>query len=494
MATSIPADSSLIMGHLVDPRRIEFVKKIAEAVEPQILEEENLNDLILSFREIASVYTDLKNMEASPRSLDTLQKELSTVKRKMAKSAIQLGRVTIASQIAVNDLHEQQGQSLMHIESNSPLDFVLSEVTKLPLSFDSMKMDVQFFHNEENIQGTMSHAATIAAHVGKEFSGLGSLKLTSNLSNSSRAAVLKQTDHYQIEGTIVISAHCTHKNSIVIDPFILDPVKAVSTWNNMYPSDIIRTDPESIFKTALTSPASSKKDKDKALHIISGAGVASSFIGMVHVLKIEGSHSSQKSIAAMAQELQSMMTKFLSIAELSGDDNLASDFARSAKELLSRGELSNHCTLLTEGVTPRITSSTMKTSVKRMKPDTKEIMSQLDAIKSANKAGMGSTAKVGQQFMALNGDHTSNTVSALSSYDAQNNKNIDVNSMMTAFTNYIQQVNEGDVGVPVNFSIRNFYKRDIAMGYISKYYANGAATQKETIAGQTRNTISAENN
>jgi len=220
---------------------------------------------------------------------------------------------------------------------------------------------------------------------------------------------------------------------------------------------------------------------------------------MVHLKKVEKTDSKQ-SAYSMARQMKDMMTKYLGIAEQTGDYEIAEQLSTNAKELISSSELSNHCTIVTDGIIPNLASPEMATTVTNMKPDAKEIMEQLSAIQAASDGvvnesmeQMANKAKTGAQFMKLNSDYIKNTVSALGSFDTANNRVIDMNSLITAFTDYIQKAINGNAGVPTNFNVRDIYKKDIAAAYIAQYYPNGASTQKEAVAGQLRTGVDDDN-
>eukprot|EP00546_Thalassionema_frauenfeldii_P008442 CAMPEP_0178921534 /NCGR_PEP_ID=MMETSP0786-20121207/15618_1 /TAXON_ID=186022 /ORGANISM="Thalassionema frauenfeldii, Strain CCMP 1798" /LENGTH=189 /DNA_ID=CAMNT_0020595731 /DNA_START=2075 /DNA_END=2640 /DNA_ORIENTATION=+ len=189
--------------------------------------------------------------------------------------------------------------------------------------------------------------------------------------------------------------------------------------------------------------------------------------------------------------MRQSFNEVLATREQAGEYGVGKEFAQAAKNLASSSELSSHCALITRGVIPNIASNTVKTTVYNLKPDATEIMSQLGAIQgSSNQVAnesmeaMATKAKEGQQFITLNSEYLASAVSALGTYDNENNQVIDMNSLMTAFTDYVQKAISGEgIGVPVNFYIRDIYKADIAVAYINKYYPNGAASQRAALRG-----------
>eukprot|EP00547_Thalassionema_nitzschioides_P000276 CAMPEP_0194215254 /NCGR_PEP_ID=MMETSP0156-20130528/16923_1 /TAXON_ID=33649 /ORGANISM="Thalassionema nitzschioides, Strain L26-B" /LENGTH=494 /DNA_ID=CAMNT_0038943723 /DNA_START=27 /DNA_END=1507 /DNA_ORIENTATION=+ len=491
MPTSIPYDSTLVLGNIIDPTKIEELQELEEAEESRNLLSDHLNNLILSNRNFTTIYNEMVNMGVEDEDLEKLQDEQKKLKKEMSKTAVDLGNETIATQQKMRAIKLKQRKKKIGKIPTSPIDFTQSEIKTLPLSSDSMSMDVQYFRNEGSETGAASHAATVSAHIASSFADTANPKTSSGMARSARQAVEKQHENHELEGTIVVTANCTHKQAVMFEPFIINPYKSVASWNTMFPKDKVELDPATIYRAAMADY--DEKDAN-VMHIMSGCTRGSSFVGMVHLLRVEKTDS-QQSADSLAKQMKDMMTKYLGVSEQSGQYGIAEEFAKEAKNLISSSQLSNHCTLVTEGVIPNIASNTMKTTVANLKPNPQEVMSQLAAIQAASDGVVNETleqmaakAKTGAQFMKLNSDYISKTTSALGAYDNENNQVIDMNSLMTAFTDYVQKAQSGESGIPLTFNIRDIYKKDVAAAYIAKYYPNGAVNQKDALRGQVRST------
>jgi len=495
MATSIPADPRLSLGCLAKVEFVRHLKELAKAEKPKNTAQELFNSLMLSKRNIENLYHQLKSAGVDVKNLEELQLQMDKSKIEISASAVDLAVATITAQSEVKKLKKKRGQTSINAAPASPLDFKASKFIQLPLSSDSMKMDVQYFRNEQNIDRTGSHAAAVATYVSNTFSGSRFFgpSTNSNLASSAHEVVTKQTRNHSIQGTIIITARCTHRQGTIIDPFILDPIKALSAWNEIYPDDQLETDPETIFHTASDKNERLNKEESGVLHMISGATFGSSFIGMIHVLQVEKTNTGQDT-GSIAAALESMMTRHLAIVEKSGSFGVTKEFAKGVVQLVSSSKLLNHCSLITEGIVPNIVSNTVTTSVASLKPNAKEIMAQLAAIQGASSdmvntsmEAMGKKSKIGAQFMKLNSNYLESSVSSLGTHDNEKNKIIDMNSLMTAFEDYVEKANEGASAIPINYFIREISKCEIAKAYISKYYPGGATTTKQALAGRTRN-------
>mmetsp|Transcript_21300 Transcript_21300/g.24298 ORF Transcript_21300/g.24298 Transcript_21300/m.24298 type:complete len:501 (-) Transcript_21300:153-1655(-) len=495
MTSSLAADKGLVMGNIVSPQRMELLRDLASVQKPQSVVRENLDSLMLSKRQFSMIYNEMVNMGVEESDLSAIRVEQKNLKREMARQAVELGRQTIATQESIRQIKARLAD--ITITPSSPLDFAKCNFRSLPLSSDDLRLDVQYFRNEGNRDSASSLANQVSIHVSNAFQGNVSPKSSSDMSNAARTFMESQHSNHDIDGTIVITASCTHRQATVIDPFVLDPMKAVSSWNTMFPTDKIRTDPDSIYRAALEYNENDENEDENnrnVISILSGATYGSSFVGMVHMLKTNEDMSRQSG-ESTASSMKKMMTSHLSVAEQSGDFGVSNNFGKLMKELMSKTTYSTHCNLVTEGIIPIITSNTMKTTVASLRPDPKEIMAQLAAIQGSNDMvvndsmeSIANKAKTGAQFMKLNSSYLKDTVSALGSYDSDQNKVIDMNSLMTAFEDYVAKAIAGNSGTPINFFLRELTRKDIAASYIKKYYPNGADTQRNAIAGTIGNT------
>jgi len=160
-------------------------------------------------------------------------------------------------------------------------------------------MNCQYFSFDKNAESSESHATTVASFVSDSVSCFGD-HASSEAKGSAQSQMNSQHSRHSIGGTLVVSITCTHKNAQVFAPFILNPDKAVNTWNALYPDNMINTNsPASIAE--IEAKADTKEDK--SFKIISGATYGSSFVAMVHVLNTTETDSSQsmESIALSVQ-------------------------------------------------------------------------------------------------------------------------------------------------------------------------------------------------
>jgi len=485
--SSIPYDPTLVLGQIVQLEKIEALMAIAEAQKPLDLAFAKMNNVIKTSYKLKMIHTEMVNLGVEEDKLQGFTDELDTVMKKISKAAIEYGTTAVQVTDNVEKLKNKQAQKTISYEIESPMDYAKSTVTQFPLAFDSLTFDVQYVRNESNDQTDDTHARTIAKMHSDKQKNVKSGSNASSIINN----VKNQTQNHKIDGTIVITAQATHKNADIIEPFVMDPEKAVTAWNYTYPKDKIKVDPQSIFKAALADFKGNPADKP-ALSIISGASRASSFVGFVHILTTEKTTSKDDSTSTtFAKQFEEKIKYNMWMNAAGGGYGESSSFAQSMKSMMSTSDIDCHCSLICEGIIPSIVCSEVVATVQSMDMDPETVMGQLSAIQDAGNSGVNSAmesqteeGKRGGQFMSLNSEYMKNSVSNISDMESAANKVIDQNSLMTAFEDYITKAMAGESGIPVNFYIKRLVKNDIAKIYIRKFYPSGISDSKQAQRGQ----------
>eukprot|EP00547_Thalassionema_nitzschioides_P010259 CAMPEP_0194228322 /NCGR_PEP_ID=MMETSP0156-20130528/43314_1 /TAXON_ID=33649 /ORGANISM="Thalassionema nitzschioides, Strain L26-B" /LENGTH=497 /DNA_ID=CAMNT_0038960833 /DNA_START=182 /DNA_END=1675 /DNA_ORIENTATION=+ len=484
--TSIPADPSLVLGNIIDPEKIDQLMAIAELQQPVDLATDRLNNLTMSSYKMGMIYQQMVNMGVDFVSLTAIQAEQIALKAELADAAIDLGHKVIESEKALRELKDKFAQTKISKQVESPMNYELSEVKPFPLSFDSLKFDVQFFQVMESEDSSQAHASSISAHVAKSFSSADDPSRTRSHAASAHDTAMSSSQNNTLEGTIVITASATHRQMDVLAPFVMDPQKAVNAWNYCNPKDKLKCNARDMWKAALKEEDGPKY----SMQILTGCAKQSSFVGYVHILKTEGTDQSQETSSVAAAVARTMENE-MGVSAQRGQFQASAQSSATVNSLLSTAKLTTNCSLQCMGVIPSIVSNTMETTVQNMNPDPATIMAQLGAIANAGStdvnAGMesaASNATTGAQFISLNNEYLTNTVSALGEQTRMSNQIIDTNSMMTAFEDYVNKAIAGECGVPSAYFMKDLHKPDIAKCYIRRFYPNGAQNQKKAMAGQ----------
>jgi hypothetical protein len=472
MPSTIPYDPSLVLGNIVEKEKLDNVVKIAELQAPADAAQTDLNSLITLKRSIDMTIQEMIDMGIDVTELQAESKEIG---KQIQKAAEVYGVAKVASEKAIQPLRAIISQVSEEIES--PIDYLRSQIKKMPISTDSMQLNVQYFSLDENTQSSQSHALAISSFISESLSNFSD-KQSGQVTNSVQTQVNAQTSRHSISGTLVICITCTHKNAQVFAPFILDVDKAVRAWNKLYPDDMIKTnDAASIAQIE----AKAETKGEKSFYLLSGATYGSSFVGMVHVLNTTDTRSSQ-TMESVANSLQSTFQVGGWFAGITGGFGVSDSFSNSAKNLLSTQNIQSHCSLVTMGIIPSIKSNEVKMTVQQFAdfgPD--KDMERLATLQGAtatdnnSMATVAEAARFGQQIISLKSATIKSALAGVADIDDGKNKIIDVNSMMDAMQDYIDRCVNNDntnVGVPVNYYLKPVTQSMIARAWLAKYYPN----------------------
>jgi len=492
--TSIPADPSMVLGNYVDPEKIKHLMKIAQAQQPEETANDRLQELILASYRFKMIKDNLSSMNCPTKAMDKLEVNIQKLMSEMAEAAVDLATAAMTCADKVEELEEQFGQTAISYVAESPLDYALVDVKKFALSSDTMKFDVQYFKTDTNNEDTDSHAKNVSSYVQQNKANTGVTGPTQNAASgtSIQSLVSNHTTNHVIEGTIVITANCTHRMADMITPVIMEPMKLLNSWNSTFADDYLDTDVTVMFDVA-TEKTKSKNPGNK-LNLLTGCTRGSSFVGMVHILQTDKTTQTGSNEVVAAEMAKKLQTNLITEAAM-GNFGVGSNYANEVQSLLGTSNIQSHCTLTTMGVIADIASNTYSTNMMQLNPDPKKIMTNLTAMTESaagrikpSAAGDAATARSEQQAKQMHSSYQSSMATTLTKIDTQADQVFDTNSLMTAFTNYVQKCEAGGVGVPINFYIKEIDKAMVAKEYIKKFYPNGAQTMEDNrrgLLGQT---------
>lgn len=472
MPSTIPYDPSLTLGSIVPQNKLQNIEEIAKLQAPADAAKSAMNANITLKRSI-----DMSIQELLGMGIDTtdLLRESESVGKEVASTAVAYAQAKITAEKSIAPLRSKILAVSSEVES--PIDYNRSILKEMPISSDSMQMDVQYFSYDVENQSSQSHAATIASFVSSSLTDLFGADNATEVSARAQSQVNSQHARHNISGTLVIAITCTHKTAQIFSPFILDIDKAVHSWNALFPDSMIKTnDIQSVIKTE----ALSETKEDKSFSILSGATYGSSFVGMVHVLNSSRTDSSQ-TMDTIATSLQDQFKIGGWFASEDGGFGVDTSFSNSVKNLLSTQQIQSHCSAVTMGIIPSIKSNAVKLAVQEFADfDPEKEMEQLATLQgtTANDnntvSSAAAAARTGSQMISLKNATIKATLSSLKDIDDGENQIIDVNSMMTAMDDYIQKCIDGgnNIGVPINYFLKPISKSMITRAWLAKYYPN----------------------
>ena len=486
MPSTIPYDPSLVLGNLVSQAKLDNLTAISGIQAPVDAAEETLNSFIALKRSIDMTVQEMINMGIQP---DDLVKESQDVGKQIETAAKNYAKEKLAAEKKIQALKAKiKGVS---DEVESPIDYARTEIKKMPLAADSLKMNCQYFAFDQNNQSSSTHAATVSAFVSDEVSYFGD-SFSSQAKTAAQSQMNSQHSRHSVAGTLVVSITCTHKDAVLLSPFVMDVDKAIRVWNAVNTDDMIKTDsPSNIMKAKQDSGTKN----EKSLTLLSGATYGSCFIGMVHVLNTTDTTSSQ-SMYSVASSIQAQFKVGGWFADASGGFGVDSSFSNEAKNLLSTQNISSHVTLITMGSIPSIKSNAVEMGVKGFtNDDAAKNMAALQKLQNATAGDFesidsaASNARTGKQMISMQTAKVSAVLSGLSDIDQHNNKMIDTNSMIDALEDYVNKCIAGNIGVPINYYIKPIVKSELIEMWLAKYYPQynhaGVSTNGNATAAAT---------
>ncbi|MBT9466141.1 hypothetical protein [Hydrogenophaga sp.] len=468
MPSSIPYSPSLVLGSVVHPAAMATLLEMSALQTPVDAAQDTLNSFISLKRGLEMTSSELVNMNIDPKDLLAKMPDVDT---QLEKAAVTYATTRVQQELQMQPLRAKV--QLVNAGVESPIDYQRTVIKPMPLAADTLKMDAQYFsfdQNEQKAQNTISNIQKFITLAGSYGDAEGGFEMAKT--------AVKQINHqrqmHKVAGTLVLTANCTHRQASVLAPLVLDVDKAVRVWNQLFPDakDKLRPDANSMAKiaTQVGSPG------DKSFNIISGATYGSSFVGMVHILRKETTATSQE-MESDVVDFQVRAAKKDWISSASGALGVEDTDADDEKSLSSRQEITSHVTVITSGVILGIASADIQMAVKTFSVE--EGKSTMDALAAlANKANtevqstqaLAATARSGQAFTDLQANTVQSVLTKLGEMQGMKVKVLDVNSLMTAFDNYVTAARKGGIGVPINYYLKPITRTQLAQLWMNKYY------------------------
>lgn len=473
--STIPFDPSLVLGMVVSPSKIKDLEAIAELQKPVDAARDKVNALLRQKLSLDMTLRELISLGAGGDQLDSFKANLDTVMNAVLDASVELSTAVIAAESAIANLKSEQDQKQISSQIQSPLDFEVSQLKPMPISSDSMNMDVQYFRYEDEDESNTSTANAISTFVGVKVSGFLGTTFGAQAGASAHAASTNARKGRNLLGTVVILANCTHKMAQVFSPIALSVEDAIENFV-AYSQKDWEGDPENADDMLkLANVKISVDDENNGMPVLVGATYGSSFVGFVHFEQVEGTQSSQTS-QSLATQASASIERSLFLGSLEGSAGVDTETARSVQDLLSTSNIQSHCSVIAMGLIPSIKSNSITSVVEGLQGTPQDRMAQLAAMQDASNSGMSSMAslagkaKKGQEIEKMNTDYIKGSVSAVAAVDTQKNLVIDMNSLMTALDDFIKKASDGGGGVPINFYLKYITQRTIAVQWLQKYY------------------------
>ena len=460
---------SLALGMLVDTKLFDLIQEVNAAQGRVDAAQDQLNASLELKRSLAMTVTELTAMNIDVSELEKSLKQADTKISSSAQSYIQT-RIKEEENIHKTKTQIAEIQSPASIES--PIDFERSKIVPFPIGADSLKLDAQYFSFDQNVAADPAGAiASVENFVQEAANELGT-KVAGTVAGKVGKQLGQQFQKHSIAGTLVITATCTHKNASLFAPLQLDVDLAIAAWNQQNPGAAIdASDAEELQKlegqrtSAGVSP----------LRLLTGVSQGSSFVGMVHLLNTDNLSQSSSNMAVMAEQLQQRFTVGGWIEDASGGIGVDNSFVDEVRQILSHQQVSSHITLTTMGVIPSIKSKEVELGVKGFTSFDRagKQVATVDNLSKSSKKTVNqgaNSARTGAKVAAMQGATIGSLLKSLGTIDKQANKMLDINSLMIAFEDYLQEIKNGKGGIPIYYYFKELNQAQIVQLAIDKYY------------------------
>ncbi|TGO08007.1 hypothetical protein BTUL_0231g00050 [Botrytis tulipae] len=177
MPSSIPYDPSLVMANIVNNEALQIVSQISAFQAPVDGSQEELNTLLTAKRGREMTRTELINLGIGTSKVSNLIEKLDS---RIENGASEYAEEKIKSKEKIQPLRAQIRS--VHVNMESPVDYVKTQIKSRPLASDSINMDVQV-----EIAGEVSNGVKLGVEKFAKFDPQSSLDGIAALQNATQA-------------------------------------------------------------------------------------------------------------------------------------------------------------------------------------------------------------------------------------------------------------------------------------------------------------------
>ncbi len=81
--------------------------------------------------------------------------------------------------------------------------------------------------------------------------------------------------------------------------------------------------------------------------------------------------------------------------------------------------------------------------------------------------------------VGIRGEEIKAVISGLGTIDDGKNRILDINTLMTAFEDFVGKATSGEAGVPINFYVSSFRRTDIITAWIDQNFPDGPPSEDD---------------
>lgn len=346
------------------------------------------------------------------------------------------------------------------------MDYMRSKIKTMPLSADTMNIDVDYFSFDSASQDSAAYSSQIAAFVTQSASSVLGQSVPQQLGTAASRQTRNQLSINDLQGTLVVSVTCAHKNASVVAPFVLQVDKAIKGWNQTFPSNKMDpTNKSSMAKIAITD----SQEDGKKFSIISGVTFGSSFIGLIHILR--SSDSATADLTTAVQKIQAAIGTGAWLSNAEKRERIQDQFFRNVKSILDQQNVQSHVTVLTMGASP---SAVAIEKGNDHQPGAKDALGGLSTMEQGMPNEL-STARVATETarstepIDMEKNMEQGDLGAVKVMDGEKGNGLDIASMVAILDDHLKKLGGANYGVPINYYLKDIDQKMLAEMWLAKY-------------------------
>ncbi len=446
--------STLVPGCIASTKLIQIIQRIEQVSADSEIARENLDAATWMKRTLEMKLNELESMHIDVQNLNEKIKELDKTILNAASAYLE---TFMRNEEIIAGLKKEKAK----IESSekaisTPVCLLHGELKEKPWHVDSLKLDSHYFSFQgNNIDSMLAQVRQFVSQGGDQ-----------TLATEATAQVMGQTNNAHFNGTFVITASCTHRNIRMFDSLNdIDPDEAIHAWNKYHPAA------DQIVLPPLTTGIGAE-ETGEPLTIIKGAAYGSCFVGMVHLF-----HSDLSNIKEgedLSNELQKKLQAGGWLSYMNGELGVDPEILEQVRSILVKHTITSQVSLLVSGVFPTLKANTLNDKFPKMSKipdDDLEKLLDSEAEERQTVASANRNSIYRMHYLNAQNKRLSTLLETASKTDKEQNNVIDLNSLLTAFDNYITTISDGkDVyGIPIRFFTEELTKADIIRLWNKKY-------------------------
>ncbi len=473
--------SKHVLGNVVNKSFLEETSLIGVAQAKIDGARGQLNSLISLRRSLNQTITEVG---ATGVPVEKLEAEVEKLSKEIEEAATSYVEIRLEEERNIQKSHAKIAAEPLWDELESPIDFNRSQVITRPIGIDAMKLDAQYFNfNESDKEGSLNKVKNFvrgfAEDLGKE--------AAQDLSEKAGVSVERQMDQFEVVGTLVIAASCTHANAHVLYPIKLDVEESLMLWNRIFKDDrIITSNPDALRLEVETFA----KREPNYLNLISGVTYGSSFVGMMHLLRHQGNSASgegedseeakdeTKSDAELAESLRDYLKLGSWLQDISGGIGIDPTILADVRNQLSMSKVRAHVTVDTLGVLPSIKSNLVGSNLSQITKlkGVEKVVAGLEQQSDGDHSTLSSraeSARLGGRAMAVEGSRIGNLVGSLRQADEAADQVMNLGTLLSAFDDYANKIKRETSGLPISYFFRRINRHEIIQAFLAQKENNG---------------------